>query len=225
MNPSQILRIAVVILLVVGGGWMVRSGIIDQSTLDQLLGQGEQGVQVSEARQDEPVVTEPAREQPAAQPAPQPTVAALPPIPQGSSRVCGYDLEVEREDWERLSALARREGVEFPNTFARVVDHLYDEDRLPSCYFTKNQARDQGWQRGVTVRDVAPGRAIGGDFFGNREGRLPSRYNGDYREADIDYDGGGRGANRLVYVQGRADEGLVWLTTDHYESFIPLFGQ
>jgi guanyl-specific ribonuclease Sa len=69
---------------------------------------------------------------------------------------------------------------------------------------------------------VAPGAAIGGDRFGNREARLPSRWNGRYAEADLDYAGGHRGINRLIFVRGMGageEEWLLFVTTDHERNF------
>ena len=136
---------------------------------------------------------------------------------------CGSDLPIESDDLAHLYPFGKKVGVRFPATFARVVDHLFDEDRLPECYVTKDRARAQGWARDRTLADVLPGLSIGGDFFGNREGHLPPQYNGSYRSADLDYVRGTRGAVRLVYVHRRADEGLIWVTTDHYDSFTKIY--
>ena len=136
---------------------------------------------------------------------------------------CAATLEIEQEDFLPLYDMGMALGLEYPATFARVVDHLYDENRLPDCYLTKDQARSMGWRLGRTVATAVPSHSIGGDYFGNREGLLPAKYIGNYREADLDYDRGHRGASRLVYVQGRTDEGLIWVTTDHYDSFTKIY--
>ena len=60
------------------------------------------------------------------------------------------------------------------------------------------------------------GVMIGGDYFQNREGRLPP---GDYREADVDYFAENRGTKRLVYTSGCN----IYYTSDHYGSFIKLY--
>ena len=62
---------------------------------------------------------------------------------------------------------------------------------------------------------MAYGKSIGGDYFGNREGLLPEGES--YRECDIDYAGGYRGAERLVYS---TDDWDIYYTEDHYESFV-----
>ena len=95
--------------------------------------------------------------------------------------------------------------------------HLYGE--LPLNFMTKKQARDLGWEGG-SLEPVAPGMCIGGDFFGNYEGLLPE--DREYTECDIDTLGkDSRGAKRIVF----SDDGLIYYTEDHYESFELLYGE
>ena len=68
---------------------------------------------------------------------------------------------------------------------------------------------------------VAPGKSIGGDYFGNYEGNLPEKEGREYHECDIDSDGGYRGAKRIVY----SNDGLIYYTEDHYETFELLYGE
>lgn len=93
--------------------------------------------------------------------------------------------------------------------------HLYG--KLPSNYITKKQAEKLGWVASKgNLWDVAPGKSIGGSYFGNYEGLLPD---GDYRECDIDYQGGRRNAKRIVF----STDGRIYYTEDHYESFEQLY--
>ena len=93
--------------------------------------------------------------------------------------------------------------------------HLYG--KLPSNYITKKQAEKLGWVASKgNLWDVAPGKSIGGDRFGNYEGLLPD---GDYRECDVNYEGGYRGAERLIY----GADGSVYYTNDHYKTFTQLY--
>ena len=72
------------------------------------------------------------------------------------------------------------------------------------------------------MEDVLPGKCIGGDVFGNREGLLPSARGRVWRECDVNTLGASsRGAERLVY----SNDGLIYYTGDHYDSFTPLYGQ
>ena len=67
--------------------------------------------------------------------------------------------------------------------------------------------------QGGSLEPYAPGCSIGGDRFGNSEGTLPD---GSYHECDLNTRGADkRGAERLVY----ADDGRIYYTADHYESF------
>lgn len=96
--------------------------------------------------------------------------------------------------------------------------HLYGE--LPSNFITKNEARDLGWEGGG-LEDYAPGMCIGGDRFGNYEGLLPEAEGRTWTECDIDTLGeDSRGAKRIVF----SNDGLIYYTDDHYESFEPLYG-
>lgn len=95
--------------------------------------------------------------------------------------------------------------------------HLYGE--LPLNFMTKKHARALGWEGG-SLEPVAPGMCIGGDYFGNYEGLLPE--DREYTECDIDTLGkSSRGAKRIVF----SDDGLIYYTEDHYESFELLYGE
>lgn len=99
--------------------------------------------------------------------------------------------------------------------------YLHTYGHLPENYITKSEARELGWDGG-SVEDYAPGYAIGGDEFGNREGLLPSAEGRQYYECDIDTkDSDSRGSKRLVY----SSDGLIYYTDDHYESFRLLYGE
>lgn len=92
--------------------------------------------------------------------------------------------------------------------------HTYGE--LPSNYITKKEATKLGWvSKEGNLWDVAPGKSIGGDYFGNYEGLLPEDDDRDYYECDIDYEGGYRNSKRIIY----SNDGLIYYTEDHYESF------
>lgn len=95
---------------------------------------------------------------------------------------------------------------------------LYGE--LPSNFITKAEARALGWNGG-SLEPYAPGKCIGGDRFGNYEGLLPEKNGRIYTECDIDTLGASkRGAKRIVF----SNDGLIYYTDDHYESFILLYG-
>ena len=98
---------------------------------------------------------------------------------------------------------------------ANVVLYLEVYDELPPNYITKSEAQTLGWEGG-SVEKYKEGAAIGGDYFGNREGLLPAADGRRYTECDIDTHGyDSRGARRLVF----SNDGLYFYTSDHYESF------
>ncbi len=104
------------------------------------------------------------------------------------------------------------------NSAEDVALYLDTYGHLPCNYITKSEARDLGWTGG-SVEEYAPGCAIGGDYFGNREGLLPE---GSYHECDIDTLGrDSRGAKRVIW----SDDGRIYYTEDHYESFTLLYGE
>ena len=97
--------------------------------------------------------------------------------------------------------------------------HLYGH--LPKNYITKEEAEDLGWPGG-SLEPYAPGCSIGGGYFGNYEGLLPKKKGRRYTECDIDTRGKkSRGAKRIVF----SNDGLIYYTDDHYESFTLLYGE
>lgn len=95
--------------------------------------------------------------------------------------------------------------------------HLYGH--LPKNFISKNQAKKLGWSGG-SLEPYAPGCSIGGSFYGNYEGILPEGH--EYHECDIDtMHAKSRGAKRIVY----SDDGLIFYTGDHYETFELLYGE
>lgn len=98
----------------------------------------------------------------------------------------------------------------------RVVEYVRKYKKLPDYYITKKQARELGWipSKG-NLCDTLPLKAIGGDVFENFEGLLPKEKNRQYYEADINYDCGKRGAERLVF----SNDGLIFVTYNHYKTF------
>ena len=104
-----------------------------------------------------------------------------------------------------------------------VALYLYTYGKLPSNFITKKEAENLGWKKkdgeAGQLHVVAPGMSIGGSSFGNYEGLLPEKKGRKYFECDINYVKGNRGAERLVY----SNDGLIFYTGDHYESFEQLY--
>ena len=103
-----------------------------------------------------------------------------------------------------------------------VALYIHTYGRLPDNFITKKQAQNLGWSGG-SLEPYAPGQClcIGGSRFGNYEGLLPEAEGRIYTECDIDTLGAkSRGAKRIVF----SNDGLVYYTEDHYESFELLYG-
>ncbi len=101
-----------------------------------------------------------------------------------------------------------------------IADYIFKHGKLPDNFITKKEAQKLGWDSSRNyVSDVAPGKSIGGDRFGNYEGLLPSKKGRTWYEADCYYTKGKRNAHRILY----SNDGLVYYTDDHYESFTKMY--
>ncbi|MDO5701809.1 MAG: ribonuclease domain-containing protein [Lachnospiraceae bacterium] len=100
-----------------------------------------------------------------------------------------------------------------------VALYIHTYGHLPDNYITKRDAKKLGWAGHGSLGEVLPGMSIGGSSFGNYEGQLPEEWGREYYECDIDYDGGKRNAKRIVY----SDDGLIFYTDDHYQTFTQLY--
>lgn len=121
---------------------------------------------------------------------------------------------------DKSSPAALDEGGEYTSA-EDVALYLHLYAHLPRNFITKKDARALGWNGGG-LDDYANGKCIGGDRFGNYEGLLPDAPGREYHECDIDtLHAASRGAKRIVY----SNDGLIYYTEDHYESFILLYGE
>ena len=96
------------------------------------------------------------------------------------------------------------------NTRDEVALYIRIYGHLPSNYITKIES--------VALEKIDKTKNIGGDYFGNFEGKLPKEKGREYHECDIDtpdtakYN---RGVKRIVFSNDR----LIFYTPDHYETF------
>ncbi|MDO4671001.1 MAG: ribonuclease domain-containing protein [Aerococcus sp.] len=96
-----------------------------------------------------------------------------------------------------------------------VAAYLHRYQTLPPNYITKAQAKSAGWEGG-DLWTYTDKKTIGGDHFGNYEATLPP---GDYFEADVNYYGGKRNDDRLVYDK----KGNIYFSDDHYNTFKKIY--
>jgi guanyl-specific ribonuclease Sa len=106
------------------------------------------------------------------------------------------------------------------STMAEVASYIHEFRALPPNFITKAEAQILGWDNAKgNLWAVTDHKSIGGDRFGNREGLLPNAAGRQYYECDINYYGGYRGAQRIVY----SNDGLVFYSADHYANFRQLY--
>ena len=150
---------------------------------------------------------------------------------------CGktIDKSIEADDTD-LPLIVETQSPDTPEQSASPTETRPDEDgayttkddvalyinqygHLPDNFITKKEAQSLGWQGG-SLEHYAPGKSIGGSHFGNYEGILPEAKGRSYTECDIDTMGASsRGAKRIVF----SNDGLIYYTDDHYESFTLLY--
>lgn len=139
----------------------------------------------------------------------------------GSLTACGnipVPLPDDRPVADATESLPE-DGVYTTKDDVALYIHLYGH--LPDNFITKDEARDLGWSGG-SLEPYAPGKSIGGSHFGNYEGLLPEADGRTYTECDINTMGAdSRGAERIVF----SNDGLIYYTNDHYESFTLLYGE
>lgn len=143
---------------------------------------------------------------------------AAPDVPSSTAAPAADAVSPGESD--KSSPAALDEGGEYTSA-EDVALYLHLYAHLPQNFITKKDARALGWNSGG-LDDYADGKCIGGDRFGNYEGLLPDAPGREYHECDIDtLHAASRGAKRIVY----SNDGLIYYTEDHYESFILLYGE
>lgn len=101
-----------------------------------------------------------------------------------------------------------------------VAEYIHTYKKLPNNYITKKEAVALGWVSNEgNLWDVTEKMSIGGDVFGNREGKLPKDNQRKWYECDVNYNGGYRGSERIIF----SNDGLIYYTDDHYNSFTKLY--
>ena len=109
---------------------------------------------------------------------------------------------------------------EYYSKKGEVAQYLHKYGTLPPNYLTKKEAQEKGWNDAEgNLWEVTNQSVIGGDYFRNYEGKLPEKKGRKYFEADVNYEGGFRGSERLIY----SNDGLLFFTPNHYKTFNQLY--
>lgn len=130
---------------------------------------------------------------------------------------------VKPEETAAPEATAEKPSVEKDGSYTTpedVAEYIHTFGTLPKNFITKSEAKALGWDSSKgNLWDVANGKSIGGDHFGNYEGLLPKANGRKYTECDVNYSGGYRGSERIIF----SNDGLIYYTNDHYQTFTQLY--
>lgn len=153
------------------------------------------------------------------EPEPEPETEAPAPEPEPEPETEAPAPEPEPEPEPEPGPIIDENGSYDDRDNVALYIHTYG--KLPPNYISKKEAEKLGWTGGSLER-YAPGKCIGGSYFGNYEGLLPKKKGREYHECDIGTLGkSSRGAKRIVY----SNDGLIYYTGDHYETFELLYGE
>ena len=202
------LRLILSILLVLAAFWLGRQDFLKSFLLPAGETQGTKVVEQGAENVKEQAAKE-GVEQAAKEGAEQRQASSDKP---GDEKQAGQQSIVQ-EPAAKDSAAQESEDPRSPEFVASV---LRKTGKLPDRFLSKKEARQLGWvpEQG-NLNEVAPGKSIGGDHFGNYEGKLPEKKGRSYREADVHDSPNRRGAERLVF----SNDGLIFYTPDHYKTF------
>ncbi|MBR6080278.1 MAG: hypothetical protein IKP60_08990 [Treponema sp.] len=153
-----------------------------------------------------------------------PMVTDTPIVTDDFSVVPDNLAEVGSGDWEILCPGYAQNSVlpEDASFYSKddVALYIHTYGKLPKNFIKKSEWEKLGTDS--NPYNQSDGLVIGGDRFYNREGLLPKKSGRSYTECDIDtLNKKSRGAKRIVF----SNDGLIYYTADHYESFELLYGE
>lgn len=93
--------------------------------------------------------------------------------------------------------------------------HLKNKGDLPEYYISFEDACRLGWEKGKNLGRYAPNQMLTRGIYRNDDGHLPDSSGRVWYEADINYTGGKRNSQRILW----SNDGLIFVTYDHYETF------
>ena len=151
-----------------------------------------------------------------------PVQSAAPAVSQTVENVLELLTPAEPDSAPEAPADAGEKSVDEDGVYTTKEDlalYIQTYGHLPSNFITKKEAEKAGWSGGSLER-VLPGMCIGGDYFGNYEGALPKAKGRKWTECDVNTLGAKtRGPERILF----SNDGLIYYTPDHYESFELLY--
>ena len=95
---------------------------------------------------------------------------------------------------------------------------LMHKGLLPEYYITPDELEVFGWRSGKKVSKFADGKMLFKGIYNNDNYHLPQNPGRIWYEADINYTGGKRNKQRIVW----SNDGLVFVTYDHYKTFMEI---
>lgn len=95
---------------------------------------------------------------------------------------------------------------------------LQEYKKLPPNYIDKTELLETGWSRGKSPADYAAGKMVTMGCYNNFDGHLPAASGRIWHEADINYHGGKRNSQRILW----SNDGLIFVTYDHYKTFVEI---
>ena len=87
---------------------------------------------------------------------------------------------------------------------------------LPDNYISEGDLRVLDWDNGDSPAKYIQGKMVTMGDYQNRNGHLPQAAGRVWYEADINYYSGKRNGHRIVW----SNDGLIFVTYDHYRTFI-----
>ena len=118
---------------------------------------------------------------------------------------------------ERLRMLLAGTATKMGKNGADWCLKVYGE--LPEYYITKKSAEQMGYRSYLgNLESVAPGMMITKGIYQNRNEHLPNAPGRIWYEADINYESGYRGTERILF----SNDGLFFVTCDHYNTFVEI---
>lgn len=97
---------------------------------------------------------------------------------------------------------------------------LWHKGVLPNYYLSKNDLITLGWKPGRSPAKYAPKQMLTRGIYRNENGHLPDAPGRIWFEADLNYYSGKRNGHRVLW----SNDGLMFVTYNHYESFIEVIG-